>query len=577
MPKVTVARNDLFKELEVDMSEDEFRDLCFEFGLELDDVTIEKAANGEEKVFYKIEVAANRYDLLCIEGLSQALRVFLGKQIPPNFRLVAPEVDNQFIMRVEHSTKQIRPFVVCAILKNLTFTQLSYESFIELQEKLHQNICRKRALVAIGTHDLDTLSGPFVYTAKAPSDIKFKALNQVEEHTAEELMKIYSNDTRMKKYVPIILDSPVYPIIYDNNGVVLSMPPIINGDHSKIKLTTKNVLIECTATDKHKAQIVLNTIIAAFSQYCEDKFTAEPVRIIYEDHEESTPVFLERSIIVDPIYVNSLIGISITPEKMSVLLTKMGIISKIIDNKLEVKVPITRTDILHPCDIAEDVGIAYGYNNIEKIIPKTLTVGREQPLNLVTDLLRVEAGLAGYTEILTFALHSFNFNYDFLRRTRDELFVEISNPKALEFQLPRTTLLPGILRIIASNSNQQLPLKIFEISDVVHRDDLNEVKARNHRYLAAGYCGHSAGLENIHGLLDIIMKQLDFKWGGDYTLKESDDLAFFPKRQVNIFIQEHKVGIFGIVHPEVLDNFSISFPVSAIELDVELIASLSRI
>lgn len=57
---------------------------------------------------------------------------------------------------------------------------------------MHQNICRKRSLVAIGTHDLDTIKGPFTYDAKPPQKIKFKPLNQTEEFTAVELMDLYS-------------------------------------------------------------------------------------------------------------------------------------------------------------------------------------------------------------------------------------------------------------------------------------------------------------------------------------------------------------------------------------------------
>lgn len=52
----------------------------------------------------------------------------------------------------------------------------------------------------------------------------------------------------------IIRDSPVYPIIYDSNNVVVSLPPIINGDHSKISVDTKNIFIECTATDLTKVE-----------------------------------------------------------------------------------------------------------------------------------------------------------------------------------------------------------------------------------------------------------------------------------------------------------------------------------
>jgi phenylalanyl-tRNA synthetase beta chain len=86
----------------------------------------------------------------------------------------------------------VRPFAVAAVLRNIKFNQENYDSFIELQDKLHQNLCRKRTLVAIGTHDLDTLKAPFVYDARKPSEIRFKPLNQTVELTGVELMEFYS-------------------------------------------------------------------------------------------------------------------------------------------------------------------------------------------------------------------------------------------------------------------------------------------------------------------------------------------------------------------------------------------------
>lgn len=145
-------------------------------------------------------------------------------------------------------TYAIRPFVVGAVLRNITFTPSSYASFIELQDKLHQNLCRKRTLAAIGTHDLDTIQGPFFYDALPPENIRFKALNQSKVYNAVELMALYSvtnwllvrarrlcmiavsqTDSHLRHYLHIVKDSPVYPVIKDKNGVVLSMPPIING------------------------------------------------------------------------------------------------------------------------------------------------------------------------------------------------------------------------------------------------------------------------------------------------------------------------------------------------------------
>lgn len=84
------------------------------------------------------------------------------------------------------------------MLRDVSFNPARYASFIDLQDKLHQNICRKRSLVAIGTHDLDTIQGPFIYDALPPKDIKFKALNQTEVHSAVELMDIYSVNKNLK-------------------------------------------------------------------------------------------------------------------------------------------------------------------------------------------------------------------------------------------------------------------------------------------------------------------------------------------------------------------------------------------
>lgn len=81
------------------------------------------------------------------------------------------------------------------------------------------------------------------------------------------------SEKHLAKYLPIIKDSPVYPIIYDQKDRVLSMPPIINSEHSKITLNTRNVFIDITATDETKLAIVANIITTMFSEYCEEPFT----------------------------------------------------------------------------------------------------------------------------------------------------------------------------------------------------------------------------------------------------------------------------------------------------------------
>ena len=104
----------------------------------------------------------------------------------------------------------------------------------------------------MGTHDYDLVHGPITYEAHPPKDIKFTALKQKQEMDCVELFEVLGADQKLKKFLPIIADSPVYPVFYDSKRTVLSLPPIINSDATKISLNTKNVFIEITGTDLTK-------------------------------------------------------------------------------------------------------------------------------------------------------------------------------------------------------------------------------------------------------------------------------------------------------------------------------------
>ena len=115
------------------------------------------AAAASEEIIYKIDIPANRYDMLCLEGIARALNVFRETAPSPQFSLADMSGKAMQQMSVERETALIRPFVVAAVLRGVSFDKGNYDSFIDLQDKLHQNLCRQRSLVAIGTHDLDTI------------------------------------------------------------------------------------------------------------------------------------------------------------------------------------------------------------------------------------------------------------------------------------------------------------------------------------------------------------------------------------------------------------------------------------
>lgn len=590
--------NVLVCQTDLPTAEEEFEELCFEYGIELDDVTTEsqmlRKEHGikdndmveDEEVIYRVDIPANRYDMLCLEGIARALNIFNEREKLPNFRISDAPKESLQRMTVKPETVLVRPFVVCAVLRGVTFNESRYNSFIDLQDKLHQNLCRQRSLVAIGTHDLDTLQGPFTYEARRPSQIRFMPLKQEKEFNADELMQHYKeHDQKLKKFVPIIEDSLVYPVLYDAKGTVLSLPPIINGAHSAIKLSTRNVFIECTATDLTKAKTVLNTVVTMFSQYCEDPFVVEPVLV--QDALGETTMYPElemKQLDVSLEFINKSIGTSLGAEDVCKLLTKMQLPASVCledSSVLKVSIPPTRSDVLHACDVMEDVAIAYGYNNIQEKIPDTVCNGKEQPLNQLTDMLRFEMAMAGYTEVLTWSLHSHDESFKFLRREDDgQVAAKISNPATVEFEVCRTTLVSGLLKTIGANKDSPLPIRLFEVQDVVLLSAEDIVGAKNHRRLGAVFCAKESGFEEIHGLLDRTMQvlgvplagtnqKLERRYGGGYSIRPGSDGMFFPGRQAEVVCKEQVVGRFGVVHPDVLAFFGIPFPCSAVEMDVE--------
>ncbi|KAL0208522.1 hypothetical protein P9112_011109 [Eukaryota sp. TZLM1-RC] len=586
MPTVSVPRDVLFSQLEKTFTKQQFEDLCFDFGIELDEETTESQLNTSAKstvsgdsdaVIYRIEVPANRIDLLCVEGIATALRCFMYNTEPtPCFSALSPAT---FEIIVDQSTSTVRPFIVAAILPNVTLTNETYKSFIDLQDKLHQNYCRRRTLVAIGTHDLDTIQGPLTYTTDSVDDINFAPLNGSEVKCARNVLNEFSQPGHyLRPYVSIINDWKRHPVIYDSQNTVLSLPPVINGNHSKITLNTRNILIECTATDKTKAQDVLSCIVSMFSSLCDQKNGYIPVKVTYNEFSQITPQMDLRRMNVEVSDISKMIGVEISADSAIALLKKMMLTAEKVSNStVSVSIPPTRNDILHPCDIVEDAAVAYGFGKVPVSLPDIVTIGSELPSMELVEYLRQSISSFGFVEICTFTLMSVQDSSSFLGI--EDNGVVVSNPKGSDFERVRSSLIPGLLKTAGHNKGLARPLKLYEIGDVVTLSESDQNGAINQKRLAALYSSNTAGFEFIHGLLDRIAQWLDL---GPYqfTLKAQELPYLIRGHQASIVLvnsetkDEVVVGELGSVAVDVVRNFDLAFPCSILELNLEVIMDL---
>ena len=169
----------------------------------------------------------------------------------------------------------------------------------------------------MGTHDYDKIQGPITYEAKAPKDIKFRALKQTEELDCEQLFEVLAKDQKLKKYLHIIKDKPLYPVFYDATGQVLSLPPIINSYETRISHETKSVFIEMTGTDLRKLEVCLAVLAGQFSSHCEgeSQFTIEQVEVVYPHGTiEVYPKLQANEFELEVEYINRTLGVKLNVD-----------------------------------------------------------------------------------------------------------------------------------------------------------------------------------------------------------------------------------------------------------------------
>lgn len=278
----------------------------------------------------------------------------------------------------------------------------------------------------------------------------------------------------------------------------------------------------------------------------------EPVKIISEHNNESreAPNLTPRPTQAEISYINKCCDLNLSSTEICDLLKKMALDaspSKSSADLLDINIPVTRADILHQADIMEDVAIAYGFNELPRSFPsKSGTIAQPLKINKLSDIVRMEAAMSGWSEVLTLILCSHDENFAWLNRKDDgNTAVKLANPKTIEFQIVRTSLIPGLLKTIRENKMHAVPHKIFEVSDVAFKDLSLERKSRNERHFAAAWYGKTSGFEVVHGLLDRVMAMLrnsfvadgkdvkDPTSGPQYWIEEFDGSCslYFPGSQ----------------------------------------------
>jgi len=494
-----------------------------------------------------VEFFPDRPDLFSPEGVARAMRGYLGIETGlPSY----PVKPSGISFTVDPRLVDIRPVLGAAVIRGITFDDESIQSIMSLQESLHWAVGRGRSKVAIGIHDLDTVKPPFSYIA-SPRSRKFVPLDYTVEMSMDEILEKHPKG---RDYAKIVRDLPLFPLIVDRDDHVLSFPPIINGERTRVTIGTKNILLDTTGTDRRAVGVAVNIICTAMAEA-----GAKIESIGIDGVQTPTLAPAERTVSVHE--CSSLLGIELTESTMAVLLKKMrfGAVPAGA-GKVKVQIPCYRADIMHDWDLFEDVAIAYGYDKIQDLPPKTFTVGKPHPVQVYATLAReVFCGL-GYLEVMPFTLTNEDVLYKRMRREEKKGVLRVMHPISIENTMVRTELLPLLLEFLALNRHRELPQRLFTVGDVV--DSCLTYQQ------AAGVSTHpDADFSEAYALADAVLHELSI----DYTIKESADPAFIDGRRGDIIVAGYLAGVFGEIHPAVLNAFELEHSVAAFEFDLRAV------
>jgi len=586
MPTVNVDPDEL-RELtgHGDKSDDELREDLFALGLEYEGET----DDGE----FELEFAPDRLDRLSVEGVARSLRYQYGD----DRGVYVPSVnDAEWTIEVDTDVPAQRPYVTGAVVRNvdLHMGEAVLESLIQLQEKLHATMGRQRAKGAIGVHDLVALKGSpaqsgdrnsIQYTGIDPEDDTFVPLESDREMTLSDVLVEHETG---EKFADLVADYDRMPAIYDEVGL-FSFPPVINGKRTEVDAQSRDLFIEMTGTDQwtidHMLNIVCYMLDARGGQ-------VERVDIDYADDAagESAgqtlvrPDFSTKTKTVAHADVESMLGIDLDGEDVVDLIERAGMDAETTEIAAgddagreaghlayEVVIPPYRVDVLHPVDVIDDIGRAYGFNELEPRYPDVSTVGGRHERSRHERAVRETLTGLGFEDLLNFHLISREANYERLgvEPGTDVLgggrAPTIQEPYSEDYEIVRTWALPSIVLVLENNTHRSYPQDLAEIGLATAIDETEETNIEEWRTVAAVLARHDASFEDAKARLQALCDAFD----ADLETPRTTHPTFIDGRTAEVVIDGHSAGVIGEIHPEVIVEHDLELPVAGFEFRLD--------
>lgn len=534
MPSITLSKEELLKDIGKPVDDEQLAERISMLGTDLESI------DGDD---INVEIFPNRPDLLSQQGFNRAMASFLGTK--PGLKKYKTKKGDVKVT-VKKSTEDCRPYTSCAVIRRLNITADKLEEIIQIQEKLHVTFGRNRKRVAIGLYPLEHITLPITFAGLAPNKIKFTPLDG-KEMSAKQILEEHEKG---KEFAHLVLPLKHYACFIDGANNIMSLTPVINSNHvGKVTTKTTDVFLECSGFDFRTVNECTTMIACALADMGGD---IETVEVTYEHGilgTIRTPNLEPKKWVLDENYINRILGLELKTQDFKELLKKMGYSY----NEKEVLVPAYRTDILHQADFAEDIAIAYGYENFTPSIPRTSTVGERTYQTTLQEQLREILVGHGLIEMK---------NYHLVNRKLQELIekkdiVRLKSSVSKEHDTLRHDILVSLLGAATRNTSAEYPQRTFEIGRVFRKDG-------EENQLAILLLGEEENYTSARQIADSIFAAT----GCEGTYEEHDEDWLLPGRAAKFMIKNTHAATIGELHPRILAALEIEMPASVVVMKV---------
>ncbi len=572
MPKIEVNEQLFFKLLEKKYSYDDLEKVLTYAKAELDEKPDTSKPESERVI--KIELNdTNRPDLWSTNGVARQLRLHRGGKTVDYSKFLSTKENikdcGNRIVTVDPELKDIRPFMVAFVINGKPIDDPMLKDIIQTQEKLAWNFGRKRKSISMGVYRVEEIKFPVHYKAVDPDTTSFVPLQFEKPMTCRQIL---TEHPKGKDFGWIIKDFKKFPILTDDKNEIMSMAPVINSATlGAVQVGDKGLMVELTGDNMENLMLAANIVACDFADV---GYEIEPIMVKHPydtcfGRDVVAPFYFQPKTKATLKHINKLLGTNFDDATVLDALTRMGskvVSKKIADDDFEYTLSPApyRNDFLHEVDIIEDVMIGTKLETYEPAKPNDFTIGRLLPITYYSRKAKTLMVGLGYQEMI--------FNYVGSRKDYIENMnidpahvIEIANPMSENYQFVRSDILSSLLRAESKSANAIYPHKIFEIGKVAYLCPEENTGTRTRQCLGFLSAESNANYNTAASEVASVLYFLDHK----YEVKESNDPRFIPGRQAAVIIKGKQVGVFGEIHPQVLENWAITVPCFGGELDLE--------